>query len=279
MKQFQKIPFHPLLFAAYPVLALLATNIHEVSPSVVWRPLGVVLIATGIVLLVTRLILGDWAKASLATSFIILLVFTYGRFYEYLKTTPLVEMGVVRHRYLAILFFSLLIVGIWLISKRIRDAKPTTGILNIISIVLVALPLFQTAAYLLNTSSGERAVAEWTPETSLLPLDSQAGKPDVYYIILDTYARADRIETELGFDNSGFITELEEMGFYVAGLQPQQLQQHPQLDRQFAQHELPARAVRAGRRSGHLHPGYLDVDQAQCRSSQLRGAGLQDRGI
>jgi hypothetical protein len=217
MRQLQKIPFHPLLFAAYPVLALLAINIHEVSPSVVWRPLAVVMLATGITLLVTRLLLRDWGKASLAISFIILLVFTYGRLYEFLKTTPLAEMGVIRHRYIAVIFIILLIAGIWLIIKRIRDARPATGFLNLISIVLVVLPLFQSVTYLLNTSSGERAVAEWTPEASLLPLDSHSDKPDVYYIILDTYARADRIETELGFDNSDFITELEDLGFYVAG--------------------------------------------------------------
>jgi hypothetical protein len=216
MNRLRKIPFHPLLFAAYPVLVLLAVNIHEVSPSVVWRPLAISLLATGIVLLISRLLLRDWYRASLVTSFIILLFFSYGRVYESLKSTSLVDTGLVRHRYLVILFFALLVGGIWLIIKYIRDVKTITGILNFIAIVLVAFPLFQTASYLLNTSNNERAVAEWTPETSLLPLDTQAGKPDVYYFILDTYARADRIEAELGYDNSSFISELEKMGFYVA---------------------------------------------------------------
>jgi hypothetical protein len=216
MIRLSKIPFHSLLFAIYPVLALLAVNIHEVSVSVLWRPLVVVLCGVGIIFVLLRLILHNWSKAALVTSFLILLVFSYGRLYEYLKTTPLAETGVVRHRYLIILFFVILIVGVWLIIKHIRDLKPATGILNIIAIILIAYPLFQTISYLLNTSSGEQSVEEWTPGTSLLSLDSQAGKPDVYYIILDTYARSDRMKSELGFDNSEFTSKLEKMGFYVA---------------------------------------------------------------
>jgi hypothetical protein len=216
MKTIQRIPFHPLFFAIYPVLALLAVNIHEVSSAVLWRPLGVVVAGCGVLLIATRLAIRDWHKASLVTSFIILFMSTYGRIYEFLKTTSLAETGLIRHRYLVILLAALLAAGTWFILKRIRDAKPVTGFLNLIALILVAIPTFQTGTYLLNTSSGERAAAEWTPSTGLLSLETPAGKPDVYYLILDTYARADRIETELGYDNSGFTRELEEMGFFVA---------------------------------------------------------------
>jgi hypothetical protein len=217
MNQLTKVPFHPLLFAAYPVLLLLAVNIHEVSISVLWRPLTLVVCGVMLCLLMFKLLLRHWGKASLVTSFIIIFFFSYGRLYEFLKKTSLAEIGIVRHRYLVVIFLVLLVAGIWLIIKYIRDTKPATGILNIISVILVAIPLFQITIYNLNTSSGERAVEEWTPGTSLLSLDTQADKPDVYYIILDTYARADRIEAELGYDNSDFITGLEDMGFYVAG--------------------------------------------------------------
>ncbi len=122
-----------------------------------------------------------------------------------------------RHRYLAILLLGLIIVGIWFVIKRVRETAQVTGLLNIISLVLVIIPLFQITAYDLKTSSGERVTEKWTPGTSLLTLNAQAGKPDVYYIILDTYARADRIKIELGYDNSAFIRKLESLGFYVAG--------------------------------------------------------------
>lgn len=57
---------------------------------------------------------------------------------------------------------------------------------------------------------------EWTPSTSLISPSQPKNKPDVYYILLDTYARSDRIKTELGYDNTDFIKQLEGVGFYVA---------------------------------------------------------------
>ena len=41
-------------------------------------------------------------------------------------------------------------------------------------------------------------------------------KPDIYYIILDSYTRADTLQTAYRFDNSEFLGGLEEMGFDVA---------------------------------------------------------------
>ena len=40
-------------------------------------------------------------------------------------------------------------------------------------------------------------------------------KPDVYFIVLDMYARADVLEDKYKFDNSDFLSQLEQMGFSV----------------------------------------------------------------
>lgn len=44
-----------------------------------------------------------------------------------------------------------------------------------------------------------------------------ARQPDIYYIILDGYARSDVLQELYGIDNSGFIQGLVDRGFYVAG--------------------------------------------------------------
>jgi hypothetical protein len=54
------------------------------------------------------------------------------------------------------------------------------------------------------------------PASGLDPSAPTAARPDVYYIILDSYTRSDVLIKELGFDNSDFIGQLEELGFYVA---------------------------------------------------------------
>jgi hypothetical protein len=40
-------------------------------------------------------------------------------------------------------------------------------------------------------------------------------KPDIYYIILDTYAREDVIRKYIDYDNSPFLDELRQKGFYI----------------------------------------------------------------
>ncbi len=40
--------------------------------------------------------------------------------------------------------------------------------------------------------------------------------PDIYYIILDAYARDDTLQAEYNLDNRPFLQELEKLGFYVA---------------------------------------------------------------
>ena len=41
-------------------------------------------------------------------------------------------------------------------------------------------------------------------------------RPDIYYIILDGYARSDVMSKLFGFDNEPFLKRLEQKGFYVA---------------------------------------------------------------
>ncbi|PKN99517.1 MAG: hypothetical protein CVU42_07330 [Chloroflexi bacterium HGW-Chloroflexi-4] len=41
-------------------------------------------------------------------------------------------------------------------------------------------------------------------------------KRDIYYIILDAYTRDDHLLSEFQFDNSEFLSELEDLGFYIA---------------------------------------------------------------
>jgi hypothetical protein len=40
--------------------------------------------------------------------------------------------------------------------------------------------------------------------------------PDIYVIVLDTYMRSDALKQDLGYDNSAFLDQLTQMGFYVA---------------------------------------------------------------
>jgi hypothetical protein len=79
--------------------------------------------------------------------------------------------------------------------------------------------LIQITVYSVNTSQARQRVqsnetnsiaSQLSPPTGTLP-------PDIYYIILDTYTRQDALQQAFGYDNSSFVSSLEQAGFYVAG--------------------------------------------------------------
>lgn len=61
-----------------------------------------------------------------------------------------------------------------------------------------------------------RAVAAGTRVNPAAAGGSGAARPDVYYVILDGYARADVLREVHGFDNRPFVAALRARGFYVA---------------------------------------------------------------
>jgi hypothetical protein len=74
----KRIPVYPLLFAAYPVLALQASNLQEIPLIALWRPLLATLVATAVLLIIVGSLLKDWDKAALSLTLVLLLFFSFG---------------------------------------------------------------------------------------------------------------------------------------------------------------------------------------------------------
>jgi hypothetical protein len=90
-----------------------------------------------------------------------------------------------------------------------RNPRAREGIFAAL-LVLFALP---TAGLLKYLYSG--AVAAPADRTEFLRSITFRQKPNVYFMILDAYGRADTLKLALGFDNERFIGELEKLGFFV----------------------------------------------------------------
>jgi len=210
-------PFHPLLFATYPILALLAANITEVEDLVSIRALGISLFGIVSIFFLLRVICGSWRKAALIASFVALWFFSYGHLYQFMRKVPVVGMCLGRHRYMIIFYGLLFVVGLWLIFKRSINLIASTKFMNLIGLVLVAYPVFRIVNHSFNISAGEE-IAEELAVTTLKShaISGEGDLPDIYYIILDTYTRADALTNDFGFDNSPFLEELRETGFYIA---------------------------------------------------------------
>jgi len=215
-KTLENLPFHPLLFSAYPVLALLALNIDQIGITATIRTLIIVCTLAISMVLLLNLIIKNWHRTAMLVSLFTTLFFSYGHLYHYLESHVVLGLNLGHHRLLIAIWLFLGVLGVWAIFKKIKQPQRITQGLNIISIVLVSMPIFMMLTYTIRSKTTQIEQSKVVVRDSEISLQSSSEMPDIYYIILDAYAREDVLKDNLGFDNSAFITELEKMGFYVA---------------------------------------------------------------
>lgn len=217
----RKIIFHPFLLSLYPVVALLAHNMGEMNPIYALRPLVFSLLCGALVyFLLTRFFTVQ--RAAMLFFWLGLLFFSYGHVYQLIEQVSVGSVVIGQHRVLVLLWLGLLFGGSRFILRRTGDLTVANRLLNLMSIVLFIVPLFQIVKFevdRLNAQSNRKVEAAYQSETDWV---SQIGRskgenlPDVYYIILDAYLRDDMLRKFYGLDISPFIERLSEMGFYVA---------------------------------------------------------------
>ncbi len=216
MKTKEAFPIYPILFAAYPVLSLLGHNIQEVFLRTGLRPL--IFIVGGAVLLWIAfwLLTRSLQKSALLTLLMIVLFFSYGRVYQALRLVELSGFVLCRHRFLLPLWAVLGGLGSWLLLKRVQEIKNLTILLNMFSIFLLVIPLYQIVEYELRARRAQNSTLENI--TSQLPAGTALNPeslPDVYVILMDAHLRTDVLKETFDLDNQAFIDTLTEMGFYV----------------------------------------------------------------
>lgn len=123
--------------------------------------------------------------------------------------------------YLWTVFLAILIIAfVGLISIRVLFKRSGYAdvhmVLNAISIAIVGFYLFRFITMISGQPWNSFPITIQTiDEIPDIP-SGQAATPDIYYIILDGYGRADMLQTIYGFDNSSFVDALEQRGFVVA---------------------------------------------------------------
>lgn len=218
-------PLHPVLFALFPLLALYVRNMDQVPiPQVVAALVAAAagaLLLWGLLTLLTR----DVRKAAVIATVIVLPCLSYGHL---LRLTP-----VSVHWLIAPACAIAAGAAIWAAVKTRQPLIDTTAVLNVAAIFLVGSSCFAIASSVWSSSrpgnqSTVRAPIMASPGDNAGPAvvpskrihgavtSKSVNLPDVYYIILDAYGRADRLKTFYGYDNTPFINELEKRGFYVA---------------------------------------------------------------
>lgn len=209
---FFTIPYYFLLFAIYPVLALLNYNILQIRYTAGIRPLIVLAVMASAFFLLFRWIFKNNQRAAFAVTSLTILFFSYGQVADYLKNRnlPIPYQKLV----LGVIWVLLAILAFYGAGKGGKWINNAALPLNVVSLGLVIYSTVQ--------------IVWWSfPVTATSPADDHApiqelqvtpGQilPDIYYIIDDSYGRSDLLKTSFDIDNSEFISGLQDLGFYVA---------------------------------------------------------------
>jgi hypothetical protein len=206
----------PFLFGLYPVVALLAHNVDEIELSFALRPLLLSLLLVGILLWAGDRLVADRIRVSLLVSAYVLLFFSYGHLYFYLRDHSPVEIDLARIRYL-VPFYTLIIIAItlWILRAK-QDFRSFVLPLNLTALAALLLPLIQIGTYVVEVNLAGVEEVALSPEYASIEAPSDGVRPDIYYIILDGYSRHDVLSRVFGYDNTDFLDALTRRGFYVA---------------------------------------------------------------
>lgn len=199
---------HPFLFALFPPLFLYAQNTGEARLTELVFPLVLVSVASLALLWLSRRLLGSRHRAAVFASAFILAFFSFGRIVSAAdRLIPWIE----RAASAALVAFGLVLLLLAL-GRRLRKSRPNpalTAVLNLVAGVLVAFQLVQIA-----TAEGRRWRAAPSAETAAA-VELALERPDIFYILLDGYAREDVLRKVYGHENQRFLNGLRRRGFRV----------------------------------------------------------------
>lgn len=205
-------PFYILLFAFYPIFFIYTNNLQEVYLEETLIPLGISIAVTTIFFFILNLFIKNIYKTSLIVFLALIIFFSYGHVFDLVEGAKIFGIQVGRNKFLLPGSLFLFIFFSFLILKTKLALPGLSKYLNIAGIVLILISLFT----LINFSIKNGLKIRESDSVHTQYREASSKLPDIYYIILDGYARADTLKKLDHFDNSKFINFLEKRGFYVA---------------------------------------------------------------
>jgi len=208
----KKIIVYPFLIALYPVLSYWASNYSQaVSQS--FYPLFLFAILSALLIFLVALALTrNLYKASFLSLLLELVFFSYGHILDLLAGKTLLGISIGKNSLLLLASMAFVLLLYFGMRKRVGQWG-LHKFLNIVAAILVILPALNLGylAYLNFMSMRSYQTKLSASEGS----NNVKDKPDIYYVILDGYARGDVLEDVYGYDDHEFYQQLEELGFVL----------------------------------------------------------------
>lgn len=216
MRSSRTLPLHPCLFALQPAVFLYARNIADFPLGIVYGPALALLAGAGVLWVVLAALVRNWQKAALIASLVVVWFFSFGPVRQAVQSAATWAWGPTfgPGKVVLPLTVAALALGIWFVC-RTRRTPELTRMANLISVVVLALPLATAGlSHGRHRPGAEAKLARTLPQPAAsLPSDRL---PNIFFIVLDSYARQDTLRRIYHVDNASFLQHLRQRGFYVA---------------------------------------------------------------
>lgn len=205
--------FHSLGLAVLPVVGIFTSDVDKIVFSDVLLPLSICLLIVVLALSALTYLTKNLERSSLAVSIVYFSLFFYGPIASQIFGTTV--QGWVSPNSLFLIFW----LGFWIfeayvIAFKIKSPEIFRVFGNVFIAVLLLILSGQALSYHLFTKHRADLIVI---NSDIKPLEVKvADKPDIYYIVLDSYPSNEILKELYGFDNSEFTNFLEEKGFFVA---------------------------------------------------------------
>jgi hypothetical protein len=208
---------YPTLFLITILLNRMIVAAMQISPTEGVRALVVLMFLAGLFSLVLHKHIKDWHRTDFLIALFMILLLIYQNVYRWIKSFDMKDSdlwGLLLILVLGCLYRFLADSRLW---KLVHNPARVTSYMTIVFSLLLSFQLVEFGREIWP----DLKKPVQTRVTSVLPLEQEIhlhpeDKPDIYVIVLDAYGRQDVLKDFYGYDNSEFLAELKERGFYVA---------------------------------------------------------------
>lgn len=209
-----------------PVFALLGVNADRVELTWIVRPSLINLALAAMTFIGIKKISKGWKKSAVTSSLLLLVLLQFGRIPSWVTSALTALFG---SRFagiqedansvaLTITFLVplCLVIGIiFMIHKRSTWLRTMDVLINVLVLSSIITSAILIGRYVLTVMKFDTK-RDTSPVVPVEGTENSTELPDVYYLILDAYGRADVLEEIYGYDNTYFLDFLESQGCYVA---------------------------------------------------------------
>lgn len=213
----KRLPLYPFLLILDIILTPLARNLDRLDPSQALRPLLILWLVAALGIVLLYLLFRDWQYAGYLVFLLTFFFFAFAYVNRFLRDQIADSGKVLNERiFLLIIAAILVVLAIKAVWVRLGGRTWLTGYLNLLFAVILLVPAYELVSGLAqNSAQASEPAGSIQASFDGMPIDC-SHTPDIYYIILDGYGRADALKDLYGLDNHPFLDALKSRGFYVA---------------------------------------------------------------